>query len=139
MTRFMITLKEATDLVKYVFSDMSGGEIYISKIPSMKIVDIATAIQPNNKIKITGVRPGEKMHEVMISKEDSFYTYEYKKYYKILSPINSTHKKKSFIKNGIKVDKNFEYSSDTNTSWMTKKNLGEWLNDFIKSEDFNLI
>ena len=118
---------------------MSGGEIYISKIPSMKIVDIATAIQPNNKIKITGVRPGEKMHEVMISKEDSFYTYEYKKYYKILSPINSTHKKKSFIKNGIKVDKNFEYSSDTNTSWMTKKNLGEWLNDFIKSEDFNLI
>tara|TARA_B100000780_G_C21125965_1_gene456895 strand:+ start:1160 stop:2164 length:1005 start_codon:yes stop_codon:yes gene_type:complete len=139
MTRFMITLKEATDLVKYVFSDMSGGEIYISKIPSMKILDIATAIQSNNKIKITGVRPGEKMHEVMISKEDSFYTYEYKKYYKILPSLNSTYKKKSYIKNGNKVQKNFEYSSDTNTRWMTKKNLDKWLSDYIKSEDYNKI
>ena len=135
----MITLKAAIDLVKYAFSDMNGGEIYISKIPSMKIVDIASTIQSNNKIKIIGVRPGEKMHEVMISKEDSFYTYEYKKYYKILSPITSTHKKKSYIKNGIKVQKNFEYSSDTNTSWMTKKNLDKWLNDYVKSEDFNKI
>jgi UDP-N-acetylglucosamine 4,6-dehydratase len=139
MTRFMITLKEATDLVKYAFSDMNGGEIYISKIPSMKIADIATAIKPNNKIKITGVRPGEKMHEIMISKEDSFYTYEYKKYYKILPSLNSVYKKKSYIKNGIKVQKNFEYSSDTNTKWMTKKNLDRWLSDYIKSEDFNKI
>ena len=81
MTRFMITLKEAVNLVKYAFADMSGGEIYISKIPSMKVLDIANAIKSSNKIKILGIRPGEKMHEVMISKEDSHYTYEYKKYF----------------------------------------------------------
>ncbi len=136
MTRFMITLEEAVKLVKYAFVDMSGGEIYISKIPSMKVLDIARAIKPSNKIKILGIRPGEKMHEVMISKEDSHYTYEYKKYYKILPSLNNVYKKKSYIKKGVKVKNNFEYSSNTNTKWMTSKNIKTWLNKYIKSEDY---
>ena len=79
MTRFMISLEEGVELVWDVFEDMIGGEIYVKKIPSMKIIDIAKTILPQSKHEIIGIRPGEKIHEQMISKEDAYNTYEYKK------------------------------------------------------------
>ena len=87
MTRFMISLDQAVKLVWHAFKDMVGGEIYVKKIPSIKVTDIANIIAPRAKIKIIGIRPGEKLHEQMISSEDSDYTYEYKDYYKILPQI----------------------------------------------------
>ena len=139
MTRFMISLEEAVDLVKLALKDTNGGEIYISKIPSMKVLDIAKTIQSKNKIEYIGIRPGEKLHEVMISKEDSIYTYEYKKYFKILPALNNTYKNKNFIKNGKKVIEGFEYSSEKNHDWMTSKYLKKWITKYQVSEDFNKI
>ena len=127
MTRFMITLEEGVNQVWHSFKDMEGGEIYVKKIPSMKIIDIASVIAPKAKLKIIGVRPGEKLHEQMISVEDSFSTYEYSDYYKILPQINDWSKDRKRIKKGIKVKKNFIYRSDTNTSWMTKTTLNKWI------------
>ena len=83
MTRFMISLEEGVELVWHAFNDMKGGEIYIKKIPSMKVTDIAKAISEDVKQEIIGVRPGEKLHEQMIGIEDSPYTYEYPDHFKI--------------------------------------------------------
>ena len=127
MTRFMITLDEGVSLVWKAFEDMEGGEIYVKKIPSMKVVDIAKAINPNAKHNIIGIRPGEKIHEQMINFEDSLNTYEYKDYYKILPSINHWDEDKNRIKDGIKVANDFVYSSDKNTHWMTKEILLEWI------------
>tara|TARA_B100001778_G_C18590364_1_gene632015 strand:- start:549 stop:1535 length:987 start_codon:yes stop_codon:yes gene_type:complete len=125
MTRFMISLEDAVDLVFTAFKDMSGGEIYVRKIPSMKVTDIALTINPNAKFKIIGVRPGEKIHEQMISSEDSISTFEYKNYYKIL-PTFFKNFNYSKIK-GKKVKTNFEYKSDKNTSIMTRNFLKKWI------------
>ena len=81
MTRFMITLNDGVELVWKAFEDMIGGEIYVKKIPSMKVIDIAKQIAPQAKIKIIGIRPGEKLHEQMIGIEDNNFTYEYSTYY----------------------------------------------------------
>ena len=85
----MISLEEGIELVWHAFADMEGGEIYVRKIPSMKITDLACAVAPEAKQEIVGIRPGEKLHEQMISEEDSFYTYEYPDYFKILPAINN--------------------------------------------------
>ena len=127
MTRFMITLEEGVNLVWTAFEDMKGGEIYVKKIPSMKILDLAKAINPKSKIKIIGIRPGEKIHEQMIGIEDSPFTYEYKTFYKILPMINDWHKDKRRIKKGKKVSENFIYSSDSNSDWMEIKTLKAWI------------
>ena len=127
MTRFMITLEEGAQLVLDAFADMLGGEIYVKKIPSMNIVDIAKAINEKIEHEIIGIRPGEKLHEQMIGIEDSIYTFEYDEYFKILPAINDWFKDKSRIKNGIPVAENFEYSSNNNDSWMTKSDLQEWI------------
>ncbi len=127
MTRFMITLEEGVKLVWHAFQDMIGGEIYVKKIPSMKVVDIAEAIAPNSKKDFIGIRPGEKIHEQMIGIDDSFYTYEYEDYFKILPQINDWSKDQERIKNGIRVPEGFLYSSDTNKDWMTKKELNKWI------------
>ena len=85
MTRFMISLEQGVKLVWQTFEDMVGGEIYVKKIPSMKVTDIAHAIAPQAKLEIVGIRPGEKLHEQMIGAEDSYSTYEYSgtlKYYR---------------------------------------------------------
>ena len=100
MTRFMITLEEGVELVWDAFDDMIGGEIYVKKIKSMKIVDIASAIDPNIKQIVVGKRPGEKLHEQMISIEDSPYTYEFGDYYKILPSINNWSKDPNRINQG---------------------------------------
>jgi UDP-N-acetylglucosamine 4,6-dehydratase (inverting) len=129
MTRFMITLEQGVNLVWHAFKDMEGGEIYVKKIPSMKVTDIASVIAPKAKYEIIGIRPGEKLHEQMISVEDSYSTYEYSDYYKILPQINDWSKDRKRIKKGNKVNKNFVYKSDTNTSWMTKTDLKKWINN----------
>ncbi len=127
MTRFMITLEESVELVWHSFDDMEGGEIYIKKIPSMKLTDIALAIAPDAKHEIVGIRPGEKLHEQMISAEDSYYTYEYPKYFKILPNINNWSQDKRRIKDGSQVADSFRYASDTNDDWMTIETLRNWI------------
>ena len=128
MTRFMISLEEGVGLVWHAFEDMFGGEIYVKKIPSMKITEIASVIAPQSKQETIGIRPGEKIHEQMIGVEDSYSTYEYKEHYKILPMINSLSTNKKLIKTGKKVKEGFVYSSDNNPSWMTKKTLKAWIN-----------
>ena len=128
MTRFMISLEQSVNIVWHALENMKGGEIYVKKIPSIKIIDLARFIAPNSKFKIIGIRPGEKIHEQMISMEDSSTTYEYKDYFKILPQINNWAKDKRRTKNGKKVREDFIYSSDTNSDWMTKNQFMKWLN-----------
>ncbi|MCL2199796.1 MAG: UDP-N-acetylglucosamine 4,6-dehydratase (inverting) [Defluviitaleaceae bacterium] len=129
MTRFMITLDEAVDLVFHAFSDMVGGEIYVKKIPSMKITDVARAVSETAKQEVIGIRPGEKLHEQMVSKEDAPYTFEYDGYYKILPQIHNWDKDAGRIKEGKAVSSDFEYSSDQNTEWMEVETLRKWIDE----------
>ena len=127
MTRFMITLEEGIDLVWHAFEDMIGGETYVKKCPSMKIIDIAKTISAKAKYKTIGIRPGEKLHEQMFGIDESNFTFEYKKFYKILPQINNWFKDPKRIKNGIKVREGFVYSSDNNKEWMTESKLKNWI------------
>jgi len=127
MTRFMISLDQGVELVWHTFDDMIGGEIYVKKIPSMKVTDIAEVINPKAKHKIIGIRPGEKLHEEMISSDDSNSTYEYPSYYKILPQINGWEKDNLRKKRGKKVSEGFFYSSNSNSQWMTKSDLKKWI------------
>ena len=127
MTRFMISLEQGVELVWHAFKDMIGGEIYVKKIPSMKVTDLAKAVAPGVKHKIIGLRPGEKLHEQMIGEEDSLSTFEYDDYYKILPVINNWKHDPVRIKDGIKVDDGFTYNSGTNNHWMTVNELQDWL------------
>jgi UDP-N-acetylglucosamine 4,6-dehydratase (inverting) len=129
MTRFMITLEEGVDLVWKAFDDMLGGEIYIKKIPSMKVTDTALAISEKTRQVEIGIRPGEKLHEQMIGSEDSYYTYEYDEYYKILPAIHNWYKDKNRIGSGRKVSEGFSYTSDNNMEWMTVKELKKWISE----------
>ncbi len=127
MTRFMITLEQGVDLVWHAFDDMIGGEIYVKKIPSMKIIDVAKACMPTARQEIVGIRPGEKLHEQMIGSEDAHYTYEYPEHFKILPAINNWSRDPLRIKDGKKVDENFTYCSDNNTEWMRIDTLQKWI------------
>ena len=127
MTRFMITLEQGINLVLEAFNDMVGGEIYVKKIPSMKVLDIARNIAPQASLKFIGVRPGEKIHEQMISIEDAPYTFEYQKYFKILPAINNWFKDINRIKDGKLVSNQFSYSSDKNNEWMKDEVFKFWL------------
>jgi len=127
MTRFMISLEQAVALVWHAFEDMVGGEIYVRKIPSMRITDLARAIAPQAKQKIVGSRPGEKLHEQMIGSEDASFTYEYDNYYKILPQINNWGADPDRIKNGKKVPEGFVYSSESNSAWMEEAELVSWM------------
>jgi UDP-N-acetylglucosamine 4,6-dehydratase/5-epimerase len=127
MTRFMISLEQGVELVWHAFEDMVGGEIYVKKIPSMKITDVARVIAPDAKQETVGIRPGEKLHEQMIGGEDAYYTYEYPEHYKILPAIHQWDKDAHRIKNGRKVPEGFSYTSDNNTEWMTHAQLRTWI------------
>tara|TARA_Y100000768_G_C23949559_1_gene669422 strand:- start:497 stop:1495 length:999 start_codon:yes stop_codon:yes gene_type:complete len=129
MTRFMISLEEGVELVWHAFEDMVGGEIYVKKIPSMNIVELARAIAPDAKLKEVGIRPGEKLHEQMIGIEDSPSTFAYNNYYKILPMINDWCVDEGRIKDGVKVEPDFIYESSNNSEWMTKSDLQNWLKE----------
>ena len=127
MTRFMISLEEGVELVWHAFEDMSGGEIYVKKIPSMKVTDVGLAVNKNTKQEEVGIRPGEKLHEQMIGSEDALYTFEYPEYFKILPSIYDWAKDAERIGTGIKVATDFTYTSDNNTEWMKISELQDWI------------
>jgi UDP-N-acetylglucosamine 4,6-dehydratase/5-epimerase len=127
MTRFMISLEQGVELVWHAFDDMYGGEIYVKKIPSMKVTDVALAIAPSAKQKVIGIRPGEKLHEQMIGQEDAPYTYDYGTHFKILPAINDWDKDPRRVANGKIVADGFTYSSDNNDAWMTIEALRSWV------------
>jgi UDP-N-acetylglucosamine 4,6-dehydratase (inverting) len=127
MTRFMISLEQGVELVWHAFADMEGGEIYVKKIPSMKVIDLAKVIAPEARIDIIGIRPGEKLHEQMISAEDAYYTYEYDEHFKILPAINNWSSSPERIKNGRRVPEGFVYASDNNPEWMRAQELQTWI------------
>lgn len=126
MTRFMVTLEQGVELVWQAFSDMEGGEIYVKKIPSINVLDIARAINPDAEHEIVGIRPGEKLHEQMISVEDAQHTYEYDRFFKILPAIDG-QRNGHRIKGGNKVEFGFSYASNTNPDWMSAVALREWI------------
>jgi len=127
MTRFMITLEEGVELVWHAFENMVGGEIYVKKIPSMKVTDIAKAVAPEAEQKTVGIRPGEKLHEQMIGLEDAPHTYEYLGHYKILPAIHNWSKDEKRINGGKPVEPDFTYCSDNNKEWMTIETLRAWI------------
>jgi FlaA1/EpsC-like NDP-sugar epimerase len=131
MTRFMISLEEGVKLIWHAFEDMHGGEIYVKKIPSMKVTDVAISIDENAEHEETGIRPGEKLHEQMIGFEDAPYTYEYKDHFKILPSINNWSKDPKRIQDGKLVKPDFTYYSDNNKQWMEISELRDWISDNI--------
>jgi UDP-N-acetylglucosamine 4,6-dehydratase len=127
MTRFMITLEQGVELVWHAFEDMQGGEIYVKKIPSMTILDIAKAVAPEASHNIIGIRPGEKMHEQMIGLEDAPHAFEYEGHYKILPAIHNWSSDPLRINGGAKVEESFLYTSDNNKKWMSVEALRSWI------------
>jgi UDP-N-acetylglucosamine 4,6-dehydratase len=127
MTRFMITLEQAVELVWHAFEDMVGGEIYVKKIPSMNITQIAQAVAPGVRHEIVGIRPGEKLHEQMIGIEDAPHTYDYSHYFKILPAIHQWSDDPVRINDGAKVAADFTYRSDNNPEWMSVETLRAWV------------
>ena len=127
MTRFMISLEQGVELVWHAFQDMEGGEIYVKKIPSMKVTDLARVVAPEAKQEVIGIRPGEKLHEQMISAEDAYYTFEYPEHFKILPTINDWANDSKRIKDGKKVPDGFVYASDNNPEWMSDADLQNWI------------
>ncbi|XDZ64558.1 UDP-N-acetylglucosamine 4,6-dehydratase (inverting) [Alphaproteobacteria bacterium LSUCC0396] len=132
MTRFMITLEQGVQLVWHAFDDMIGGEIYVKKIPSMKVTDIALAVDQRSKHEIVGIRPGEKLHEEMISPEDAAHTYSYDGYFKILPAIHNWSSDPLRIGTGVKVPEGFSYTSENNKEWMSQDSLKSWISDNAK-------
>ena len=130
MTRFMISLEQAVELVWHALQDMHGGEIYVKKIPSMAITDIAKAIAPDAQQHVIGVRPGEKLHEQLIGIEDAPYCYEYRHHYKVLPAIHNWSSDPLRIGGGTKVPKGFTYTSDNNSDWMSASQLKKWITVF---------
>ncbi|APX91394.1 UDP-N-acetylglucosamine 4,6-dehydratase (inverting) (plasmid) [Brevirhabdus pacifica] len=127
MTRFMISLEQGVELVWHAFEDMEGGEIYVKKIPSMKVTDIARVLAPEARQETVGIRPGEKLHEQMIGIEDASFTFEYDEHFKILPSINDWYRSENRIKDGRPVDEGFLYASDTNSEWMSDAELEAWI------------
>jgi UDP-N-acetylglucosamine 4,6-dehydratase len=124
MTRFNISLQGGVDMVMHAIKNAWGGEIFIPKIPSYRITDVASAIAPDCEIEIIGIRPGEKLHEEMITPSDSFYTYDLGMYYVIL-PAVPNFKKDEFISNfnAKLVPSGFSYNSENNEHWETIESL----------------
>ncbi len=122
MTRFWISLEQGVELVIKALEEARGGETFISKIPSFKITDLAQAMLPGCKMPEVGIREGEKLHEVMVTREDSMRTYEYEKHY-IIYPQYEWWGKQSVIPGGKLVEPEFEYSSGTNTEWFGVEEL----------------
>jgi UDP-N-acetylglucosamine 4,6-dehydratase len=132
MTRFNISLQGGVDMVMHAIEHAWGGEIFIPKIPSYRITDVATAVAPDCKQEVIGIRPGEKIHEEMITSSDSFYTYDLGKYYTIL-PSVPNFKIEEYINffSAKKVTEGFSYDSGTNTEWETVESLRELIKNHV--------
>ncbi|TLP38539.1 UDP-N-acetylglucosamine 4,6-dehydratase (inverting) [Arcobacter arenosus] len=133
MTRFMITLEQGVEFVLENFQRMQGGEIFVPKIPSMKMTDLAKAMAPNLPIKIIGIRPGEKLHEIMCPADDSHLTIEFEDHY-VIAPTITFTKNRDFLINkkeekGKKVVQGFEYNSGTNDEWLAEEEFLELIKD----------
>jgi len=132
MTRFNISLEEGVEMVLWAIENALGKEIFVPKIPSYKIETVANAISPNSKLNIIGIRPGEKLHEEMITASDSFNTIEFDKYFAILpSDIDKTEYLDHF--NAIMVEPGFTYNSGTNSDWETVESMQEKIKQFVDS------
>lgn len=127
MTRFWITLDQGVDLVFRAINESKGGEIYVSKIPSYKITDLALAMKRDAELKTVGIREGEKLHEVMITEEDSRLTYDYGDHFIIYPHQDWWHENTHFKKGGKKVPENFRYSSDNNQEWLSVDDMDRLL------------
>ena len=128
MTRFWITLDQGVEFVLACLGRMTGGEIFVPKIPSMKLTDLARVIGPNCEMEIIGKRPGEKTHELMVGEDDAHNTLEYEDYYAILPPLRSWNKDHYAEKNGGRpCPEGFRYSSETNTRWLTVSELQQMI------------
>ncbi|MCI9633157.1 MAG: UDP-N-acetylglucosamine 4,6-dehydratase (inverting) [Ruminococcus sp.] len=128
MTRFWISLEQGVQLVIKALEESKGGETFIAKISSFKITDLARAILPNCILKEVGIREGEKLHEIMITKEDSPYTYEYDKHF-VIYPHMSWWNPEKVISGGKLVESGFEYSSGTNSQWLSVEDLRRLLSN----------
>ena len=135
MTRFNISLEGGVEMVMYALENAWGGELFVPKIPSYKIMDVAEAIGPDCEKPIVGIRPGEKVHEEMITPSDSFYTFDLGKYYAIL-PNNPMWDRAEFIDkfNAVKVPKGFSYNSGKNDNWETVEGLRELIKIHVDSK-----
>jgi UDP-N-acetylglucosamine 4,6-dehydratase len=125
MTRFWLTIENAVDFVVQSLERMHGGEIFVPKIPSFKVSDVARIVAPEADIEVIGIRPGEKLHEVMITEDDSYNTKEFENYYTILSP--ELKLSDFYTNNGKQVDHGFRYSSDNNKLWHTLESFKKLL------------
>jgi len=128
MTRFWITLEEGVNFVIDCLKRMKGGEIFIPKVPSMKIVDLAEVIAPQAKKKIIGIRPGEKINEILLTDEEAPHTKEFKDYF-VIEPQYPFWK--SNIRGGKKLSKNFKYTSDNKKQWLAKKDIKKLLKSYL--------
>ncbi len=132
MTRFWITLEQGVELVFKALEESQGGETFISKIPSFYITDLAKAMLPDGSIREIGIREGEKLHEVMVTKDDSYLTYEYEKHYIIYPHFDWWKFDEAQVGNGKKVADGFEYNSGTNTQWLDVEQIRkelQWLKE----------
>jgi FlaA1/EpsC-like NDP-sugar epimerase len=133
MTRFNISLEDGVRLVFFAIENALGGEIFVPKIPSYKILDVAKAVAPDCELKDVGIRPGEKLHEEMITETDSLNTIELGKYYAILPSVSSSFTKEDFLKhhNAKPVPFGFKYNSGTNAEWETIDSLRDKIIEFV--------
>lgn len=131
MTRFWITLDQGIDLVLKALKESKGGEVYISKIPSFKVTDLAKAMLDDCKLKFVGIREGEKLHEVMVNKDDSRNTYEYKSHYIIYPNFDWWDLETHFTEGGMPVKEDFEYNSATNSDWLDVDRLKQCLKGIL--------
>ncbi|ABW20046.1 UDP-N-acetylglucosamine 4,6-dehydratase (inverting) [Alkaliphilus oremlandii] len=138
MSRFWITLEEGVELVFKALEESKGGETYISKIPSFKITDLAKAMLPNCNLKEVGIREGEKLHEVMVTKDDSRTTYEYDKHYIVYPHFDWWNVKNYFTEGGKLIEEGFEYDSGVNTEWLDVEDLRKLLTelDMMPCEEY---
>jgi len=136
MTRFNITLEAGVDVVMYAIENAIGGEIFVPKIPSYKIQDVAKAIAPSCKLEDVGIRPGEKLHEEMITETDSLSTIDIGKYYAILPSVSFSHTREKYIAhyNAKEVPFGFKYDSGTNAEWETIDSIREKIVEFVDPE-----
>ena len=130
MTRFNISLPQTVDMVLWILKNNSGGEIFVPKVPSFRIIDLATAVDPNCRIKVIGIRPGEKIHETLMTGDESDKAIDIGKFYVVLQDGNFNKNKLYYGKKLKTLKKNFSYSSDTNSDFLSVKDLKKIINSF---------